>query len=336
VFDIGSAAFRSVLVIALVAEILVPSLPAAATESNQCVKPGGHAAIVKACGARWSATNIQAHVAAGQLGDDSAACLAQTAALLNAEAAQWSRSGSYVPYTGPQPCGHVPAVAAADDGLVATVCGDKVWTYGNAGNVSCTAEIAGFARGFALQQAAKSAAAAEADAKAVSDATTVVLESLTAATQSFSWNELVTDDGADIDTNGNSVPHTCVEYLSGRIKYNCFVTPWSVTASAATLTGCKLAIFQGGPQQGDDIDLERNPIPSDNTNPTVYDLVIVASPANAYDLRTYQDPTMLVRSRRASARSDPKTIVTVNDANVAQQAASALSTVITHCMASHN
>ncbi len=110
---------------------------AAPTATFQCEKPGGNAAIVNACGARWEAANVDAHVASGNVGESNAACLQQYAALLRKLASGWATTKKFTPFTGPWPCGKRPTVGSDDDGVLASACPKGVWSYSNEGRPSC-------------------------------------------------------------------------------------------------------------------------------------------------------------------------------------------------------
>ncbi len=102
--------------------LLITSMPqgAQSAQSFQCLG-GTDSAIVNACGARWEAANIRAHIAVGKYGGAPPACLDKTAQLLDQEAAKWLASNSYVKFTR-WPCGAKPAVASADDGVLSKAC----------------------------------------------------------------------------------------------------------------------------------------------------------------------------------------------------------------------
>lgn len=117
--------------------LLITSMPqgAQSAQSFQCLG-GTDSAIVNACGARWEAANIRAHIAVGKYGGAPPACLDKTAQLLDQEAAKWLASNSYVKFTR-WPCGAKPAVASADDGVLSKACPNAAWSYNNRGAVRC-------------------------------------------------------------------------------------------------------------------------------------------------------------------------------------------------------
>ncbi len=111
-----------------------------AAGSYQCDAAGGNAGIVNACGARWEAANIRAHISRGDFSPSRASCLASAADRLDALAAQWAGSRTYTRYTGSWPCGTRPAIG--DDGALAAVCPEAIWSYANRGVTSCRPRIA--------------------------------------------------------------------------------------------------------------------------------------------------------------------------------------------------
>jgi hypothetical protein len=110
--------------------------PALAASPYQC-ESGPNDAIVAACAGRWEASNIRAHVAAGDFGGATAECLSKTAALLENLAAKYAATNKVTTFAGPWPCGREPKIAKADDGALASACQGKSWTYGNQGKVAC-------------------------------------------------------------------------------------------------------------------------------------------------------------------------------------------------------
>lgn len=110
------------LAITLTSTTMVPLVAAAGTFA--CDKAGGSEAIVDACGARWTAATLRVHIAARNYGGDTKACLAKTAALLEVLAIKWVATGVYSS-SYKLPCGKMPAVASADDGLLAKACPNK-------------------------------------------------------------------------------------------------------------------------------------------------------------------------------------------------------------------
>jgi hypothetical protein len=126
-------AIMGVLVLALGA---VP-LAARSDSSFQC-QSGPNAAVVSACGARWEAANIRAHVSASDYGGSSPACLNQTAALLEDLASKWLANNKYAEFKGQWPCGIEPSVAKSNDGALAQACPNGIWSYENKGVAGCT------------------------------------------------------------------------------------------------------------------------------------------------------------------------------------------------------
>jgi hypothetical protein len=120
----------------------------------QCDKAGGTTAIVNACGARWEAANVRAHVAAGQFGDSNAPCLTRYADLLQKLATQWVSANNFHPYSGPWPCGKRPKIGSADDGLLQGACPGGVWTYENRGQPGCARARTGVDAGPSFEQTA--------------------------------------------------------------------------------------------------------------------------------------------------------------------------------------
>src|SRR5580704_1741116 len=88
-----------------------------AAGNYQCDSAGGNAGIVNACGARWEAANIRAHISRGDFQPYRASCLAKAADRLDALASQWAEARSYTRYTGAWPCGTRPRID--DDGALA-------------------------------------------------------------------------------------------------------------------------------------------------------------------------------------------------------------------------
>jgi hypothetical protein len=125
---------------ALVLVLGWPSAPVSAAGTFACNKAGGSQVVIDACGARWSAANLRVHIAAKQYGGSDVACLTRMAATLDALAAKWLGSGASGSYT--LPCGKLPAVASADDGLLATACPESGWSYANRGEAKCDTSIA--------------------------------------------------------------------------------------------------------------------------------------------------------------------------------------------------
>jgi hypothetical protein len=125
------------ILVAVLVILTAASAPASPTTTFQCEKTGGTATIVNACGARWEAANVRAHVALGRFGDSNAACLTRYAALLEKLATQWVSASAFHPYSGPWPCGKRPKVGSEDDGLLADACPGGVWTYENRGRPAC-------------------------------------------------------------------------------------------------------------------------------------------------------------------------------------------------------
>ena len=115
--------------------------PVSAASPYQC-ESGPNDAIVAACGARWEASNIRAHVAAGDLGGATAECLNKTALLLESLAVKYVATNKVGNFNGSWPCGREPKIAKADDGALATACHGKSWTYRNQGKVACNMQIA--------------------------------------------------------------------------------------------------------------------------------------------------------------------------------------------------
>jgi hypothetical protein len=99
---------------------------------------GANAAIVNACAVRWEAANIRAHVAAGVYGGATPKCLERTAWLLDDIAGKWLKRNAFNAYNGPWPCGKHPAIAKADDGVLAAACPNRVWSYDNRGAAGCS------------------------------------------------------------------------------------------------------------------------------------------------------------------------------------------------------
>ncbi len=126
-------------IVPLLAACLVASPLPGSTQNGvtfEC-QGGTNAAVVNACGARWEAANIRAHVARRQYGGASSACLVKTAALLEQMSAKWLRTNAFSAYKGRWPCGSEPAIARADDGILANACPRRVWSYDNRGANDC-------------------------------------------------------------------------------------------------------------------------------------------------------------------------------------------------------
>ncbi len=140
VFDSGilSRMRRLVTSLALFLTSLAPVAASAqaAAATYEC-DGGGNAAIVNACAVRWEAANIRAHVAAGVYGGATPKCLERTAALLDDIAGKWLKRNAFNAYNGPWPCGKDPAIAKADDGVLAAACPNRVWSYDNRGAAGC-------------------------------------------------------------------------------------------------------------------------------------------------------------------------------------------------------
>jgi hypothetical protein len=79
----SSISFLSAFAVALGS----PGIPASAASTFACNNAGGSQATIDACGARWSAANLRAHIAAKQYGGSNAACLTRTASALESLAA---------------------------------------------------------------------------------------------------------------------------------------------------------------------------------------------------------------------------------------------------------
>jgi hypothetical protein len=131
---------NAVLAAALLACYAALPLPAAAGTEFQC-QGGTNPAIVNACGARWEAANIRAHVAANAYGGASPSCLRDTADLLASLASVWLAENKYTAFSGHWPCGNLPQVAGADDGTLAQACPNAVWSYGNKGASGCDGSV---------------------------------------------------------------------------------------------------------------------------------------------------------------------------------------------------
>lgn len=134
------------LAITLISATMVT--PVVAAGSFACEKAGGSQAIVNACGAGWTAATLRVHIAARNYGGDTEACLAKTAALLEMLATKWVATGAYSS-SYKLPCGKMPAVASADDGLLAKACPNSVWSYANRGKVNCDTSMQRLQRLFA-------------------------------------------------------------------------------------------------------------------------------------------------------------------------------------------
>jgi hypothetical protein len=105
-----------------------------AASTFQCVRDDGNEAIINACGARWLAASIRAHVAVGDTQGYPERCLIAYAARLDGLAKQWIETGRYTMDRTPQPCGKT---MNNDDGLLAKLCPGKAWSYDNKGAVQC-------------------------------------------------------------------------------------------------------------------------------------------------------------------------------------------------------
>jgi hypothetical protein len=77
-------------------------------------------------------------VAAGVYGGATPKCLERTAWLLDDMAGKWLKRNSFNAYNGPWPCGKHPAIAKADDGVLAAACPNHVWSYDNRGAAGCS------------------------------------------------------------------------------------------------------------------------------------------------------------------------------------------------------
>ncbi|MGA3036060.1 MAG: hypothetical protein ABSE64_01145 [Vulcanimicrobiaceae bacterium] len=128
------------LIAALIAFwIILPAMgrTQSATPTYEC-DGGSNVAIVNACAVRWEAANIRAHVAAGAYGGATPKCLERTAWLLDDMAGKWLKRNAFNAYNGPWPCGKHPAIAKADDGVLAAACPNRVWSYDNRGSAGCS------------------------------------------------------------------------------------------------------------------------------------------------------------------------------------------------------
>jgi hypothetical protein len=125
-------------------DLVVLPFPGASQSSSQSNRPtyqcegGPNAAIIGACGARWEAANIRAHVAVGAYGGATSKCLTKTALLLNDIAEKWLRKNTFRSYNGPWPCGKEPSIGKADDGVLNNACPGAVWSYDNRGAAGCS------------------------------------------------------------------------------------------------------------------------------------------------------------------------------------------------------
>lgn len=140
---IGLHAVRLVLTPLLILAFAAGGLlsPAFADNTFQC-QGGQNTAITNACGARWEAANIRAHIAARKYGGYTPACLERTARVLEQRASAWISKNKYRPFEGPWPCGVEPWTAKADDGALAKACPGSAWSYDNRGVVNCLAVAA--------------------------------------------------------------------------------------------------------------------------------------------------------------------------------------------------
>jgi hypothetical protein len=120
------------------ATVLVTASPTLAQSDNsfEC-RGGSNMAIVNACGARWEAANIRAHLVLQQYGGATPECLNTTINLLTYLANLWLGANKFWDYKGKWPCGELPAIASANDGALAQLCPNVVWSYTNRGAVAC-------------------------------------------------------------------------------------------------------------------------------------------------------------------------------------------------------
>gem|GEM_PF-5357526 len=130
---------RVIATAAIAAYLTMIPVMASAEGTYACDRAGGSQTRVDICGARWTAANLRAHLAVGAYGNSSFRCLANTAGLLDALAAKWEANGTE---TNPNfPCGKVPDIGNADDGLLAQACPNTTWTYANKGKVACNTSL---------------------------------------------------------------------------------------------------------------------------------------------------------------------------------------------------
>jgi phosphate transport system substrate-binding protein len=125
------------LIVALFLSV-APSNGSAQNVTTYECESGANDTVVAACGARWEAANIRAHVAAGQYGGATPECLNQTAAVLDGLAAKWLAKNTFTQYKGPWPCGREPSVGKANDDVLSSACPGVVWTYKNKGATQCS------------------------------------------------------------------------------------------------------------------------------------------------------------------------------------------------------
>lgn len=180
--------------------------PAAASSSFACVKAGGGKTQIDACGARWAAADVRAHLAAQAFGGSSASCLARTADALDALATKWEALGKETPYA--LPCGALPAVASADDGVLAAACPNAVWTYANHGKTACSGDVSVLRH--ALAARSHGVPAASAGSGPNYDATASWLAQNLPAIGRGPLNEL--GDGAALQTTGFAITNCVVTW----------------------------------------------------------------------------------------------------------------------------
>lgn len=106
--------------------------PASAAGSFACEKEHGSQAVIDACAARWTASNLRAHVATGRYSDRDVANFLATAERLETLATQWASSGKSTLFAE-----KLPAIANADDDVLAAACPGNIWTYANQGSPPC-------------------------------------------------------------------------------------------------------------------------------------------------------------------------------------------------------
>ncbi len=116
---------------------LMTASPAVAQSNSFQCDGGGNQAVVNACGARWEAANIRAHLLVESNGGYSTSCLTKTANLLDQLATKWLSKNAFTAFKGSWPCGKEPSIAKVDDGALAQVCPNGVWSYDNKGKVAC-------------------------------------------------------------------------------------------------------------------------------------------------------------------------------------------------------
>jgi hypothetical protein len=124
----------------IVSALLIASIgapPARAGNNYQCDNSGSDEATINACGARWRAANIRAHILARSNGNVDAACLTKTAELLERMATTWTATKTYTPFEGSWPCGSLPEIGGADDDVLSKACPGAVWSYENVGKPGC-------------------------------------------------------------------------------------------------------------------------------------------------------------------------------------------------------